>query len=135
MPTALRVDRIETLRQYMERIEELMSADDAPLWYRGAGKSSRALVPSLYRHTSITEPQALMELEEKILQRFRERSIPYQPTRVEEEWDMLFLMQHFGVPTRLLDWTENPYIGLFFALTGAKVDHATGLTSATASPT
>jgi len=92
-------------------------------------------VPSLYRHTSITEPQALMELEEKILQRFRERSIPYQPTRVEEEWDMLFLMQHFGVPTRLLDWTENPYIGLFFALTGAKVDHATGLTSATASPT
>jgi FRG domain len=127
MPTALRIERIQTLRQYMERIEQLMSADDAPLWYRGAGKSSRALVPSLYRHPSVTEPQALMELEAKILQRFRERSIPYQPTRVDEEWDMLFLMQHFGVPTRLLDWTENPYIGLFFALTGAKIDHDTGL--------
>jgi hypothetical protein len=126
MPTNLKVQRIETLRQYMEKIEELM-ATKAPLWYRGAGKSSRELVPTLYRHPTISDSSKLMVLEGQILQRFRERSIPYQPAPVEQDWGLLFLMQHFGVPTRLLDWTENPYIGLFFALTNAKVDHATGL--------
>lgn len=36
----------------------------------------------------------------------------------EDPWDKLFIMQHYGVPTRLLDWSENPFIGLYFALTG-----------------
>ena len=122
----LQVHRVETLRQYMEHIEDLMEAR-VPLWYRGAGVSSQPMVPSLYRHPTITSAGELMALERRILQRFRERSVPYQPVAGmrETDWELLFLMQHFGVPTRLLDWTENPYIGLFFALTSAPFDYAT----------
>ena len=50
--------------------------------------------------------------------RFKQRSIPFVVRPQDDPWDKLFVMQHYGVPTRLLDWSENPFIGLYFAVTG-----------------
>jgi hypothetical protein len=107
---------VESLRQYMELIENAMQPRE-PLWFRGAALATYPLVPSLYRHPENLDVDALLRLEEEVIQRFRERGAPYERVPGSEMWEVLFLMQHFGVPTRLLDWTENPYIGLFFALT------------------
>src|SRR3954451_21756407 len=116
MATDLRVEQVESLRAYTELIEDLMT-DSEPLWCRGVGNAGHGLVPSMYRHPSITDIDELLALEHLLVQRFKERSIPYQatPVRLQDKWDVLFVMQHFGAPTRLLDWTENPFIGLFFA--------------------
>lgn len=35
---------------------------------------------------------------------------------LESDWEYVFLMQHYGVPTRLLDWSESLFVGLWFAL-------------------
>ncbi|MCY1075095.1 FRG domain-containing protein [Archangium lansingense] len=87
------------------------------LWYRGCGTCKHTLIPSLYRHPTKKDVNSIIAMEVELLRRFKQRSVPYLTRAVHEPWDYLFLMQHFGVPTRLLDWTENPHIALFFALT------------------
>jgi hypothetical protein len=123
MPNVLEAKSVKTLREYMELIEGLMEPKE-PLWYRGTSRASHPLIPSLYRHPDNLGIDELLHLEEEVIQRFRERGAPYEQVPDSDTWEILFLMQHFGIPTRLLDWTENPYIGLFFALTSPRVDTA-----------
>lgn len=114
--------RPKTLAEYVDVIENLQAKTDGQLWYRGCSKLSHQLLPTLYRPRE--NPAALKsnlsDLEEKLVSRFRDQSLPYHSRELVDDLQTLFFMQHYGVPTRLLDWTGNPFNGLFFALRGAK---------------
>jgi hypothetical protein len=85
------------------------------LWFRGQTNRNWGLVPGLVRSRGANWPEA----ESRLLTRFRQNALPLVPTgtRTDIVWDWLLLMQHYGVPTRLLDWTENALAGLYFAVT------------------
>ena len=116
--------RPKSLPQYLEYVEVLRDKTGHPLWFRGAGKATYQLIPSLYRHPTVTSRADLQELERQLMARFRQRSIPYLSRDLSNDWEALFFMQHYGVPTRLLDWTENPLTGLYFALMSAPSETA-----------
>ncbi len=43
------------------------------------------------------------------------------------DWERATIAQHYGVPTRLLDWSENPLVGLYFALDDNNYDEKDGV--------
>jgi hypothetical protein len=97
------------------------------LWFRGQTNSSWPLQPSLYRKIkAIIRPhgekrsdefeRTLKDRELKIYNDFRTRAHHLINNPQENYFLWMSLMQHYGVATRLLDWSEEINAALFFAL-------------------
>ena len=88
--------------------------------FRGQADSDWKLEPSLCRIARAQKltKQHTIELEKKALMEFQQHAYNLvSPNLVSEDivswWG---LMQHYGAPTRLLDWTGTPYVALYFAV-------------------
>jgi hypothetical protein len=90
------------------------------LWFRGQSDANWALSPKIWRKEYSDADEAEMRLE------FESVGHPLtQAGTARDKWYWYFLMQHYGAPTRILDWTTNPLVALYFAIRDAvEVDSA-----------
>ena len=61
--------------------------------------------------------------EAAMIKLFKQQSRPHLDEMPSSEWEWLFLMQHHRPPTRLLDWSQSPLVGVYFALYDKEEHH------------
>lgn len=95
---------LDLVRQAREEL-----GNPTTVWYRGVARTTYRLIPSLLRHhDGIANERALFDE----YQRTAARLLPKR----DSDWELLFDMQHYGIPTRLLDWTDVLGVAIAFAL-------------------
>lgn len=119
--------QVTTYAEFLEVIaplfEEVKGVGLGPL-FRGQSDESWSLVPAFGRNRRVMDqeitpaneherPPAVLEVQ--MFERFERQStslVPGTPNALE----LLSIAQHHGCPTRLLDWTTNASVGLWFAV-------------------
>ncbi|MBQ3761794.1 MAG: FRG domain-containing protein [Clostridia bacterium] len=108
---------LNTIGDVMEMIadqtrDEKINRLRSDYYYRGQRNVAYKMRTSLYRNCGAKQK----ELERPILQYFTKYASIEDPTLNESVWKQMIMGQHYGLPTRLLDWTRSPLVALHFAM-------------------
>lgn len=106
-----------TWPQFLEHVRDARAdlGNPSVVWFRGMARAEYKLIPSLFRSTA-------GPLKEQDLFNDYERTAARLTTQRSNDWERLFDMQHYGIPTRLLDWTDVLGVAIAFALYDTKDD-------------
>ncbi|MFZ0770388.1 MAG: FRG domain-containing protein [Candidatus Sulfotelmatobacter sp.] len=108
-------EKIEDIAGYLRATEGIVKrwsdhkSGTVRPWYRGQSDASWGLQPGEYRPGLVVNPDQLRS-------EFQLRALPLLRHLPHDGWEWYFLMQHYGLPTRLLDWTTGSLLGLYFAV-------------------
>ena len=104
---------IRSIQEFMDAIWQKPKENSVTRIFRGQAENW-PLLPTLFR----TQKSAgeVRKREFQLLSEFEARCLHLLPSVPRACYDLMSLAQHYGLPTRLLDWSSNPLMALFFAV-------------------
>lgn len=100
---------IASIGNFLEQLKRDINGKE-PIWFRGQSDENWKLLAG-YQRLKTPPPESVL------VNRFRQNATLLVNPTSTKKFDWLFHMQHYGAPTRLLDWSESPLYGLYFAVT------------------
>jgi FRG domain len=118
----MRIESVDSLNQYLNIIDDVKSShfdisrkqsvkQEGHLLFRGQNKDL-PLLPKIARSDQKLNP---VDKESAMLSELKIRGGVYRDLSLLDTWGLLSLAQHYGLATRLLDWTRNPLVAIWFA--------------------
>ena len=125
LTSSVKEERVNSLPELVDAAIQLLPEGEL-FWFRGVTDSTYSLVPKAYRNPKVVDGKDFLERQEQqMLARFRQRAMPYLPISHAELSNAALLvhMQHYGAPTRLLDWTENLLVAAYFSVSSQSLSN------------
>ncbi|HHT23311.1 MAG TPA: FRG domain-containing protein [Bacteroidales bacterium] len=106
--------KITHISDFTKKLTKLSTDKNHQLYFRGHSNKAYKLIPTLYR-----EHNPYYEFEHKL---FKETimSCPNDFVMCNNTLEVLVKMQHYGIPTRILDLTRNALVALYFCCISEK---------------